>query len=344
MPLRHLWRRLLRPGPPATTARGRPPAPAIPPGPKPIPGAGGCGAPAGAALSELDDRGTYLCSLLAVRAPAPHDRADAADLVLAALDAALDPRVSCDKLLRRAPDVLPRLINSLRDHNYARTEVARHIERDALLTAEVLRMARSTLFAHLVRGAPTVPQAIDLLGRMGLKQVIARVLLRPLLSMDAGGLQLRAAARIWDDAERCAVLSATVAPGFGVDPGDAYLAGLLLTMGWSAALRALEIHGAAAHLHADLLQSPGMADALYRRRDRIVARLLPAWDVSPGLTRMAHALGAEPGAVHPPLLALLPAVEHLVRLQRLGANGDLPPPPQPGGGHGLQMEFVLGAD
>lgn len=264
--LRHLWPHRERNAPPG------PPSPATPPAPA-----------RDAASSPADtacDWGRYLVLLLAVRPARGTEPAHAGDRVLAALDAALAPSAPCERLLRRAPGVVPRLLQALRSADYARDAVVQLVELDTLLTAELLRVTRSVLYAHRGHEKASVAHAVDLLGRVGLQQVVARAVLRPLLSGEDGGLQLRAAPTIWDDTERLALLAASLAGGVGMDAGDAYLAALLHGMAWSGLLRAIELASAAPLLHASLFDDPAFVAALRQHRAVLAQRLATPWRVS----------------------------------------------------------------
>ncbi len=269
-------------------------------------------------------RPRYLVWLLPLPATPKRQDPRVADRALAALDAALDSRDGWSRLVGRAPNIVPRLMNTLRSLAWSRADVAGLIERDALLTAEVLRLARSSLFAHLLRGrAPTLSQAIDLLGSEGLQDAVARVLMHPLFVADGTGLRARAATRLQDESERCARLVVALAPRS--DPVDAYLAGLLLGVGWSAVLKALELERIEPALHRGLLERPDFAQALLGRRDQLLGRLVAAWNLSEPLNRLALLLDDPdlPG-VDEPLTGALRQAQDLLVLRRLQLGGDMP--------------------
>jgi hypothetical protein len=271
----------------------------------------------GSAAPQLDaapNWGRYLVLLLAVRPSGIAGPPHAGDRVLAALDAALDPSVSCERLLRRAPRVVPRLLQALRDIDYSRAEVVRLVAQDSLLAAELLRVTRSALYAHRGRGKASIGHAVDLLGRIGMQQVVARALLRPLLTDVDGGLQLRAAPTIWDDTERCALLAAALGPRFGLDAGDAYFSALLHGMAWSAVLRAIELDAAAPLLTAGLFEQPAFVGSLRVAKGRLTQRLAASWNVGSASTRQ--------GAGDESWAGLAAVVEEMVCVQRLQANGE----------------------
>lgn len=248
----------------------------------------------------------------------------AAEAIVAAVDHALHTPEIRARLLRRAPNVVPKLMETLRSEAYSRKDVAQQIQRDVVLTAEVLRTVRSPLYAHHVRGAPSVAKAVDLLGTSGLKQVITKVLTRPLYTAQRGSLQARAAARLWEESDRCARLCVALAEGTGLDPVDTYLGGLLHNVGWGAMLAAIDTAGAAPHLHAALMDTPEFVQALFERRDRLLAELMPTWGISDSLSAMALALGGTRTCEAPPLLKIVLHAQELVVLRRLQETGDMP--------------------
>lgn len=263
------------------------------------------------------DRARYLAWLLAADTqPVLRNPPDPCGLLRAA-DAEIHGKGSCTKLLRRSPSVLPRLIRILRNETYTRAELARQIEQDVVLTAEVLRMARSALYAHHGGTSPSVQHAVAVLGSVGVEQVIARVLVRPLYQSDSTSLQARSAQRMWEDSERCATVCVLLAHRFEQDLFDAYVAGLLLNTGWNAMLRTFELHRVELALQPGALHVPALQDALLLRRDRLLARLVPAWDLGPRLTALGRALEAPPGTERAPLLRLLDEAQAVVMRRRV---------------------------
>ena len=106
-------------------------------------------------------------------------------------------------LLPRAAAVIPQMIALLRQTELPTTAIAERIGKDALLTAEVMRLASSPYYR--VQGNVTnLEQAIELIGLQGLQTVIARVVLKPIYQAVPGPLSGRAGSRIWDYSEALA--------------------------------------------------------------------------------------------------------------------------------------------
>lgn len=280
-------------------------------------------------VAPHDAQARHLTWLLPL--PATPRRIDphAARRALAALDVELENRDGWSRLVGRAPNIVPRLMNTLRSLAWSRADVAGMIERDPMLTALVMRRARSSLFAHLLRGRPpTLAQAIDLLGSEGLQDAVSRALMHPLFADEGSGLRARAAGRLQEESERCGRLMVSLAPQ--ADPVDAYLAGLLLGVGWCAALRALELQRIEPLLSRTLLQEPRFTEGLVARRDRLLGRLMRTWQLSAPLDALALRLEtsgyptASAALPQEPLHRALTQAEALVVLRRLQCNGEVP--------------------
>lgn len=276
-------------------------------------------------------RPLFLLSLLG-STPQPGSAASAAATASAPDPAALQMLEQLDRviasdtlsqqLLLRAPEVVPQLMRTLRDEAYSSVDVARRISRDTVLTAEVIRLASNAL-RNADMAAVNLAQAVAVIGTQGLRQVIARVVLRPLFAAHGDTLSARAAPHIWADADKKARLCAMLAAGGAFDPLDAYLAGLLHNAGWSAALRAIDGQSAAA-LPAASWAHPDIVDALFLRRDRLFAKLVPAWQVGPALDALADEIGqAGLDAAASPLARLLRQAQELAMLHSLQAHGVL---------------------
>lgn len=138
-------------------------------------------------------------------------------------------------LVPRVPAVIPELLRGLRDERVSSADLARKLAQDVVLVGE----ANSSWYR-----APAPVRSIDgalmLLGRDGLRMLLARVAFRPVLDLQGGPAVKRAAPRIWSQSERCALAAAILAPGFGADPFEACLAGLVKNVGLVLAFRVAE--------------------------------------------------------------------------------------------------------
>lgn len=204
--------------------------------------------------------------------------------LLRRIDAQLAAPTLAANLLPRAPAVVPQLLGLLRrEQAPPRHELARQVAKDGLLTAEVLRAARSAV--HGLRPVERLEDALDRIGEDGLQQATARVLFKPVFQAPAGGQIARAAPRIWLYAEIKSGLCAELAP----DPAlkmDAFLAGLMHDTGWIALLRLVERTGAP----LPRAWSTACDEALAKAKDRLFGRLTAGWQLSASLTELALAM------------------------------------------------------
>lgn len=225
---------------------------------------------------------------------------DAERLLLQALDAQLAiPRLPAD-LLPRAAGVLPQLLALMRQEAPSRSAMVQQVLKDPLLTAEVLRVARSPYYGG--RPVETLEAALDRIGTAGLQAATARVLLKPVFQPQGDGLAMRAAPRLWQRAERKSLHCAAAMAALGGDRLEGLLAGLLHDTGWLALLRLMDRAG----LGLDWPASRALDAALDRRKDRLFARLAGPWDLGPGLGALTAALQQAPLAgLSLPLAAVL---------------------------------------
>jgi len=243
---------------------------------------------AAASVALLPDLDTALFDWLLDLPPGPEREIDAAESLWLA---ELDPLIAADKgrgeLLPRAAGVIPPLLNSLRDDNQSPAELAQRVERDPNLVAEVTRLASSIAF----RGKEPVSElaeAVRRIGTGGVKQAIAKVVLKPMFDAHSGGLSSRAAARVWLHSQAQADLCRALAAARGTDPFEAYLGGLLSNVGWTAGLRALE-RVFEQHPHtAELAFGSGFKQGFRSRRDRLFVQLVTAWRLNPTLHEAAR--------------------------------------------------------
>lgn len=255
------------------------------------------------------------------RAPTPAEAAWLAEL---------DPLIAADKgkgdLLPRAAGVIPPLLNSLRDEGQSAAELAQRVEKDPNLVAEVIRLANTFAF----RGGEPVTQLADAIRRVGtagVRQAIAKVVLKPMFDAQADQLSGRASARLWTHSQAQADLCRAVAVERGMDPFEAYLGGLLRNVGWTAGLRALDRVFEQHPGPADLSFGSGFKDGFRERRDRLFAQIVTGWRLSPALhaaarsARHAGGLAASPE----PLAAVLVAGERLATLRVLASANRLTP-------------------
>jgi HD-like signal output (HDOD) protein len=139
-------------------------------------------------------------------------------------------------LVPRVPEVIQQLLGSLGDDGASAAELKRMVSKDVVLMAEVIREANSSYFSSM---APvnTIEAAIMRLGQAGLRMLLARIAFRPVIRMQMDGFASRAAPRVWQQSERCALAASLVASGLSAGAFEAYLAGLIQNVGLIVAFR-----------------------------------------------------------------------------------------------------------
>lgn len=250
----------------------------------------------------------------------PADTAAAEARALEAVNAIARSQHAGADLMRRMPGVVPQLLHSLRSETFSGADIARKISSDVVMVAEVIRLANSSALAS---GQPvaSVQNAVLVIGQEGLRQLVTSVAFRPIIDFNAGPHTRRIAPRIWDHAERCAHTCRKLAPESGVEPLDAFLAGLVLNAGLMVSLGIMDRHSK---------DGERLGSAAFTARLVTVARL-----VSSGIARewrfpdaVCQALGEQVavrrGAAMSPMGRLLAQVEYLCKIKILAEQGKLP--------------------
>lgn len=273
----------------APRAAVHPSAPAAPPSFTP---------PASAAFSI-----PLACWLLGADRSAGAGPTSAESAALERLDAVLAQPGLPEDLLPRAAALVPQLLAMLRQGDELPVSaLAQRVARDAVLTAEVLKLAGSAYYRG--RGeAGDLQQSISLIGVQGLHTVIARVVLKPIYDHAPGPWSRAAGPRLWLHAEALAAecaLRAEAVPVF-----DAYLTGLLHDSGWTAAFNVLDRAGIAPEVPSEAFSA-----AIERRAYRLFGRAARRWAITPafaelGADTLRYPLSTSP---HPLAVVLREAV------------------------------------
>jgi HD-like signal output (HDOD) protein len=158
---------------------------------------------------------------------------------LDALTAIISSQQSGAALVRRMPGMIPQLLQSLRSDSFSGAQLSRTISSDVVLVAAVIRLANSSL-AGTGTSINSVEHAVMLIGQEGLRHLITSVAFRPIIDMNSGHFTRTLAPRIWDHSERCAVANRALAESMGIDPFEAFLAGLVQNVGLIVSLRIMD--------------------------------------------------------------------------------------------------------
>jgi hypothetical protein len=231
----------------------------------------------------------------------PAGQAGQASPALQAVDRLLARDTLPADLLPRAAAVIPQLLSLLRQDDLPLPRIVERVAREPLLTAEVMRLARSPHYRTRER-METLEHAVAVLGASGLQSAIARVVLRPLFRGDSSGLAGRAAERAWPHATRQAELAAELAAQRGLPRLEGFLGGLLHGSGRTALWRILDQSGAAPPLPWE----PALSRELAVRSHQLFGQLALEWRITSTLMAAGQALReAQPGtqAHELPLLA-----------------------------------------
>ena len=233
--------------------------------------------------------------------------------VLDALTAIVDAQQSGAALVRRMPGMLPQLLQSLRSDNFSGAQLARTISGDVVLVAAVIRMANNSLTGtgtHIT----SVEHAVMLIGQEGLRHLITSVAFRPIIDMHSGHYTRRLAPRIWDHSERVAVANRQLAEALGIDPFEAFLAGLVQYVGLIVALRLMDqVAKDDASLGSELFCAE-----LLRQTRSLTCAIGSEWKFPESVTRaIAEQGGMKKGAVMSPLGRLLCVTDYLDQLRVL---------------------------
>jgi HD-like signal output (HDOD) protein len=239
--------------------------------------------------------------------------------VLDALGAILAAQQSGAALVRRMPGLVPQLLQSLRSEAFSGSALARTISSDPVLVAAVVRLANSAQ-AGSGTAVASVEHAVILLGQEGLRQLITTVAFRPIVDVQSGFYTRRLAPRLWEHAERCAIAARYLALETGIDPFEAFLAGLLQNVGLLAVLRTLDqASEGEKRLASDIFLARLAADTR-----ALSARIAREWNFPESVAQALLEQGTlRKGAVVSPLGRLLKLTGYLGKVRLLAEDGVL---------------------
>jgi HD-like signal output (HDOD) protein len=237
--------------------------------------------------------------------------------VLDAVSAIVGSQQSGAALVRRLPGLIPQLLQSLRSDNFSGAQLSRTISNDVVLVAAVIRMANSS-FLGCGATITSVEHAVMLIGQEGLRHLITSVAFRPIIDLRSGHFTRMLAPRIWDQSERCAVASRTLAEALGIDPFEAFLAGLLQNVGLIVTLRMMDqVTQGAPQLGSEIFCAHLVRDA--RTLSCAIGR---EWNFPDSVTRaISEQAGMKKGSAISPLGRLLTLTDYLSKVRLLVESG-----------------------
>jgi HD-like signal output (HDOD) protein len=238
-------------------------------------------------------------------------------LILDELARLADEPARAAGLVPRVPAVIPELLRSLRDDDVSGADLSRLVAQDVVLVAEVVREANSPYYRPPTP-VRTIEGAVLLLGRNGLRMLLARVAFRPVIGMQSGRLAKQVAPRIWQQSEKCALACATLAPHAGVNAFEAYLAGLIHNVGLIVAFRLIDQVVDAAQLP----RSDAFCAALRFQGRRLAHGIALEWAFPPAVAAAIAGAGEfHPDADGGALAGVLGTADVLAKLRLLTDAG-----------------------
>jgi HD-like signal output (HDOD) protein len=237
--------------------------------------------------------------------------------VLDAQAAILSSQQSGAALVRRMPGLVPQLLQSLRNDSFSGSALSRTISSDVVLVAAVIRLANSC-YQGTGNSITSVEHAVILIGQEGLRQLITTVAFRPIIDINSGFYTRRLAPRLWEHSERCAVSARQLAAEAGVEPFDAFLAGLLHNVGLIVALRIMDQAARDERkLGSEVFLARLAADAR-----RLACSIAREWHFpEPVAQALLEQGGLHKGARMSPLGRLLKLTDYLGKVRLLVENG-----------------------
>lgn len=238
---------------------------------------------------------------------------------LDALAAIVSSQQSGAALVRRMPGLIPQLLQSLRSATFSGAALSRTISSDVVLVAAVVRLA-NTAYQGTANSITSVEHAVMLIGQEGLRQLITSVAFRPIIDMQSGHYTRKLAPRLWEHAERCAAANRALADELGIEPFEAFLAGLLQNVGMIVALRIMD----QVAKNDPSLGSELFCAQLVRDARALTCSIGREWHFPDNVTRaLAEQEGLQKGAQLSPLGQLLTLTDYLDKVRELIAHGRL---------------------
>jgi HD-like signal output (HDOD) protein len=139
-------------------------------------------------------------------------------------------------LVPRVPELVTQLLGALSDENISTAALSAEVGRDLVLVAEVIREANSAYYRP-AKPIETLEGAVTMLGLNGLRMLLARIAIRPLIRVQVQGVARQVAPSVWRHSERCAFAASVMAPGLSVTVFESYLAGLMQNVGLQVAFQ-----------------------------------------------------------------------------------------------------------
>ena len=291
------------------------PVPAPAPAPAPVAAAPQPGT-APVSFEQLESINGAWNAWLFDRADGGLELSDAETRVLEALAAIVASQQSGAALVRRMPGLVPQLLQSLRSETFSGSALSRTIASDPVLVAAIVRLANSC-YRGTGQSITSVEQAVILIGQEGLRQLITTVAFRPIIDVRSGFYTRRLAPHLWAHSERCAIAARRLA-GAGIEPFDAFLAGLLQNVGLIVSLRIMDQEAK----DGERLGSDVFLAQLARDTRRLCASIAREWNFPETVSTALLEQGElRRGVIMSPLGRLLKLADYLGKVRMLVEEG-----------------------
>ena len=267
---------------------------ATPPKPKvPAPAPPAAAGPAGPDLAAVTTANVQSTERLWRRAFGPAPEGTAKDPAEQQLREEIFTALRADNLdpkyFPRRPTLMAQLMHAFEDEKTGSDQLARMIAHDPVLTADVLRLANSTLYRTSPEPISTIQRAVVVCGMEELRRLVATAMLLPVFRATRTNFP-RFPRLLWERTERAARAAELYAGHY--NPGDRFEAQMVALL---SALGPLVVYGAALDLHARSPQVPPNPETFMALLHDLSApmsqRIAKQWDAAP---RTVAALSRDP--------------------------------------------------
>ncbi len=242
------------------------------------------------------------------------------DEILEALAGIISSKQSGANLVKRMPGLVPQLLQSLRTENFSGAELSKKIAHDPVLVAAVIRIANSSANS-LSKTITSIEHAVLILGQQGLRQLITGVAFRPIIDMNSGRFTKNVAPKIWQQSERCALACRVLAEPRGLEPFEAFLAGLIQQVGLVVCLRIMDQHAANAK---EPIGSPAFCSALLKQARVLSCSIGREWNFPEPVSKAIEEQGSVFNTAQmTPMGKVLSLADYISKLRMLVDNNRL---------------------
>jgi HD-like signal output (HDOD) protein len=191
----------------------------------------------------------------------------------------------------RRPALMPQLMQAVNDPSAASEKLSRMVAHDPVLTADVLRLANSSLYGISPSPIESVQRAIVVCGVDALRGILATAMLRPVFRASRTNFP-RLPRMLWERTERAARAAELYA--MKTNPGDRFEAQLLVLL---RALGPLVVYSAALDGYSRSLKlAPNPAlfvELIATLAPQMSLRIARDWQTSPRLLAVLERSGEE---------------------------------------------------